>query len=270
MSILTMVKIAGNFVADHSAEIVSGLAIATTVVTSITSAKAGSKMKEPLAEAKEYFEENPEIPKREKVAYYVGLFAENWRTWTPAAISVVATCGLIVASNKISLSKQSALAAMIVSSQQLVAKYQDSIKEVLDDDKADEITRKVSEKLVKEAPTVAEGNLAPRNQTIVVGSGEHLCFEPLSGRYFRGSREGIREAINSFNEEVLHEDAASVNDLFRYLGLDDIVLGDDLGWNSDRLVEVNFIPDFDPDGNPVLAISYAVPPRTGRRNHFRG
>lgn len=53
----------------------------------------------------------------------------------------------------------------------------------------------------------------------------------------------------------------SLNDLYFELGLDNIKLGDELGWNIDKgYIDINFSSQLDANGTPCLVLDYRVAP----------
>ena len=68
------------------------------------------------------------------------------------------------------------------------------------------------------------------------------------------------------NNQVNNHIYASLNDLYAFMGLSSTEVGDDLGWNGDKLLEVSFSSHLAPDGDPCLAVYFTVPPKP---NYYR-
>jgi hypothetical protein len=84
-----------------------------------------------------------------------------------------------------------------------------------------------------------------------------LCYDTLSGRYFKSDAETIRQAANNVNERIFHDMWAPLNEFWSYLGLDPTVLGDEVGFNMDHLVRITFTSHLVPGKNvPCLAVTF--------------
>ena len=58
-----------------------------------------------------------------------------------------------------------------------------------------------------------------------------VFYEPISKRYFRSTKERIILAEYHLNRNLLLRGFVSLNEFFRLLGIDEIPIGDELGWN---------------------------------------
>ena len=56
-------------------------------------------------------------------------------------------------------------------------------------------------------------------------SGDTLCYDASSGRYFRSDSEFIRSVVNDLNEDIIIGGEVSFNDIYDALGLDHTTLG---------------------------------------------
>jgi hypothetical protein len=111
-------------------------------------------------------------------------------------------------------------------------------------------------------------NNPPEEDKIInTGLGSHLCYEPITGRYFYSNIERIRKAVIMCRNELQKEGYLSVNDWFASINLDSTDLT--LCWTADSIGEVN---DFDistssqltSDDIPVLVIRYDINPTMER------
>lgn len=109
------------------------------------------------------------------------------------------------------------------------------------------------------ARPIAETQIAPPVADDLA-EGTQLCFEAYSGRYFIASMEDIRAAVNTLNAQINNSLYGSINDLYDLLGLERTRYGDDVGWNSDHLVEPCFSADLTRDGRPYIVLDYEKAP----------
>ena len=60
---------------------------------------------------------------------------------------------------------------------------------------------------------------------------------------------------------MINEMDVSLNDFYYEIGLDGISIGEELGWNVNEFIELNFSSQLASDGTPCLVLNYLVPPR---------
>ena len=87
-------------------------------------------------------------------------------------------------------------------------------------------------------------------------------YDAVSGRYFKSDRDKIDKVINELNRRMRDEMYISLNEFYYEIGLNEISLGDQLGWNIDNgYIEPSFSYQGAEDGTPCLVIGYLVEPR---------
>ena len=104
------------------------------------------------------------------------------------------------------------------------------------------------------------GQLAAFQRGAAVASGDVLCFDSYSGRYFKSSMEKLRKVINDVNFDLVHYDSVSLNDLYSHLGLEQTAMGDELGWQNGQLIEVEYVGILSPDGEPAISLQFKNTP----------
>ena len=98
----------------------------------------------------------------------------------------------------------------------------------------------------------------------VVEKGNTLCYDSISGRYFKSDIEKIKKAENELNKKMLNEMYLSLNEFYDELGLRPTSLGNELGWNiDDGLIDIHFSSQLSEDDQPCLVLDYCVAPRYG-------
>ena len=55
----------------------------------------------------------------------------------------------------------------------------------------------------------------------------------------------------------------TLNEWYGYLGLEDVQIGDELGWDIDDngYVDIVYLSRLDSDGHPAMVIGYSRPPK---------
>jgi hypothetical protein len=89
----------------------------------------------------------------------------------------------------------------------------------------------------------------------------------MSGRYFRNDIEQIRRVVNDLNHQLLSDMWLTLNEFYYAIGLGGINLGEEVGWNADELIEINFSSKITPDGEPCLVLNYETTPYYDFRNY---
>lgn len=95
----------------------------------------------------------------------------------------------------------------------------------------------------------------------VIGTGGYLCLDSLSGRLFRSSRDWILKAVNETNRMIIGDMWITLNEFYGELGLDPISLGESVGWNVDRLIEIDISSQIESEtGEPCIVLNYPIMP----------
>ena len=105
-------------------------------------------------------------------------------------------------------------------------------------------------------------NANPVREIILTEKGGNtICYDVLSGRYFKSDRDKIMQAMNKLNRQMRDENYVTLNEFYYELGLDGTKMGDMLGWNIDKgYIDLNFSSHLDANGTPCLVIDYQVAP----------
>jgi hypothetical protein len=91
-----------------------------------------------------------------------------------------------------------------------------------------------------------------------------LCYDAVSGRYFKSDIDKLKKAENILNRRLVEEMSISLNDFYYEIDLPEIDIGDDLGWNIDKgYIELMFSAQLAEDGTPCLVVGFQVTPKWG-------
>jgi hypothetical protein len=171
-----------------------------------------------------------------------------WKLYVPAAISGVTTIACIFGATKISARKTAAAAAAYSLSEKAFSEYKDKVVEKIGQNKERAIRDEIAQDTVTAKP--------PTNGVLVIGSGDILCLELYTGRYFNSNVETIRKSQNNINAVLNSRDEATLQDFYYMLGLPPTSDASHMGWNSDKLLDLQFSSVLAPDNRPCLAFSY--------------
>lgn len=170
----------------------------------------------------------------------------------PPIVVGSATVASVIMANRVSAQKAAALAAAYGLAERNLSEYKDKVAEKLTGPKKQAIGEEISQDRV---------NRSDGYQTVVVVGDDVLCFDEPTGRYFRSNMEKIRAAVNKTNEDILHTGWTNATFFYHELGMPATSWTDDMGWNTDQLVELKYDTVTSPDGRPCLSIDFNVLPK---------
>jgi hypothetical protein len=240
----------------HSPAILMGVGCVGMVSTVILAVRATPKAVYLLEEA--YDPEDPWAGREKTVDQLVKELGPKktvettWKCYIPATVVGLGSVACLLMSHRLSAGKSAAMASAYSLLERTMDEYQDRVIEQIGKDKNDDIRQEVQQAVVE-----SSGN----EEIIPYGNGEILCFESLTGRYFKSSENTIMAAVNDFNHDLIHEFSCTMNDWFYLLGLPNVAIGDSLGWTTDHMLDVDIRTVKAPNGLPALAIDYRYLPR---------
>ena len=247
-------KTLGGIFSRNSPAILTALSVGGLVTTAFMGSRASIKAYYILDEERAIREENSSdgyydpLTKRE-------MFDLTWKCYIPTVAIGLATIGCIVGANHISSMRNAALASIYGITEAAFKEYQTKVVETIGATKELKVRDEVSADRLKANPLGT-------NEVIFTGKGEVMCYDSLSGRYFKSDIEQIRRMVNKLNQELLTDMFLTVNELYDAIGLSNTKLGDEMGWDLDKgLLEINFSAQLADDGEPCLVLNYDVTPR---------
>ncbi len=236
---------------EHTPEILTGIGIAGMITTTVLAVRATPKALDLIAAR----EEALEVSKLSVVE----TIKVTWKPYIPCAITGVVSVGCMLGASSVNFRRNAALATAYKLSEAALTEYKDAVMETIGEKKEELVHHKIAENRLKQNPV-------SKNEVIVAGDGgATLCYDALSGRYFKSTIQKIEAARNKINEQMLGDNYVSLNEFYERLELEPTKIGDELGWNifSDGLVEIRFDYQGAEDGTPCLVLDYNVSPRYG-------
>ena len=234
--------------------ILTASACVGTIATAILTAKSTTLAVEKIAD---YCEANLRSPEdlswKEK-------FSVSYRVYIPPAIAGVCTLVSIIAANRIQYARGAAFALAYSGSEAAFRRYRQALEDVGGPKAVEEVKARVAEKSVQEDDQPLSGTV------LVALSGDVLCYDIFSGRYFRSDIESIRRVENNINGQLNSESYASLNEFYTGLGLPPVSAGELVGWSDPNSLSVEFGSQISPKGEPVLTIDFLVSPK---ENYFK-
>ena len=176
-----------------------------------------------------------------------------WKYFIPAVGTGAFAITCIIAANRIHTRRAAALASAYSLSQQFFKEYKDKVLEKIGDKKEQEVRDEVAQERVTKTPP----------GEIVFVTGQVLCYDMRTGRYFQSDLESLRKAENDINYEINNAYYASLGDFYDLIGLAPTDECNEIGWNSDTKFTIDYSTTMSPDGRPCIAISFLTRPIRG-------
>ena len=245
-NVVNFFKTAKVALSKRSPEILTGIGIAGMVTATVLAVKGTPNALKLIEEAEREKDAPLTVPEKIKV---------SWKCYIPATVTGVASTACIIGASSVNARRNAALATAYKLSETALTEYRDKVVETIGEKKEQNIRETVAKEQIKKNPVT-------NNEVFITSKGNTLCYDAISGRYFKSDIEQINKAINIINRRMHTEMYMSLNEFYDELGLDHIKLGDDLGWSIDSgLIEADFGSDIADDGTPCIVLNYSVAPK---------
>lgn len=256
----------GKFLLNtHSHTILAGVGVAGTVTTAYLTGRATFKAAE-IIEKKEkelVAKRIDEGVSEEKASEYKLTRFEKiklvWRHYIPPGAVLVTTVTCIIVANKIASKKIAALAIASGISERALQEYKAKVVEKLGERQDTKLRDEIAQDRVNKNP--------PNSREIILaGTGEVLCMDLYSGRYFQSTIEEIKRAENKVNYSINNFMSASLSEFYEEIGLPPTSFSDQVGWNANHPVEIQISAVMSPDDRPVMAVDFVQAPTMEYQN----
>lgn len=241
MHIAALARKASKVVIDHSPAILTAFGISGTLTTAYLSAKAAYASRPLLDEGArkaDLYGEPFEI--REQVVLV-------WKTYIPAIATATLTVTCIIAATKVGQRRTAAITAAYSITEKAFDEYREKVTEKLGEKK---------EKALRDEIHQDRVNNNPPSREIVVATGQVVCLETYSGRYFTSDMETLRRSQNDINAKLHREDVASLSDFYYMIGLAPTSHSTVVGWTSDKQMELRTGLALTDDNRPCITFEY--------------
>lgn len=233
----------------NSPQILTGLAVAGVVSTVVLAVKAA-------------FEAKIEIDKYEKKDNGLWIQASpkeivqiTWPIFVPTAAMGAVTVACILGAQSINNKRTAALIGGYSVMETAFREYREKIVDNFGATKEQQARDQLAQERITANP--------PTSEVIIIGKGESLCYDTYSDRYFMSDMQNLRRAQNDIVEQCLNEGYASLNDLYRSIGLPMTGLGEEFGWTSEHKLIMQFSTTMSPSDQPCISIGYKNLPVAG-------
>lgn len=234
-----LVNSAEKFCTDNAPVILTVLGASGLFISVGFAFNAGTKASKILVNAER--EKGEKLTKKEVVQH-------TWKIFIPTAVSTISSAACIIGANSVNAKRNAALATAYKITETALIEYRDAVEETIGKKKAIAVQDKVAENHIKDHP-VTETLIFP-------GEGDYMCYDSISGRYFKSNKEKIDRAINTLNAEMFSNMYISLNEYFVELGLTATQLGNELGWAVPNILETHYSYVSTEDGKPCISIEH--------------
>lgn len=250
MNLARLAKQTEKMITDNAPVILTAVGVAGTLTTAYLTARASFKAAEIIMDEDPVFDFTSPIPPWDTKA----RIKRVWKLYIPPVAVAAVTCTSIICANRVGTRRAAAMASAFTISEKAFTEYREKVVDQIGKNKEQKVRDEVAQDTINANPV-------SKQQIIITGGGESLCYDKYTGRYFQSSMEAMKKAQNDLNYQLLHEGYASLNEFYSKLGLNHIPAGDDLGWNAENeQMEISFTTTMSEDDRPCLVMDFYVAP----------
>lgn len=246
MSLPTLAKKFETLVTRNSPTILTGIGVAGTITTAYLASKASIK-------ASRIIENHSWVTEPTNRERWEWNLKYTWQLYIPAVTTGILTCTAIIGANRIGTRRAAAVAAAYQISERAFDEYKEKIVEKFGENKE----REARDEIAQERVTKNVSN----TEVIVTGTGDVLCYDSITGRTFKSDMERLRKAQNDLNALLLNNVYASLTEFYELIGLAGTPFSNEVGWNTDKLLELSFSSTLTPENVPCISVDYSPMPK---------
>lgn len=259
MQISNVLKSTQELVQHNAPAILTGVAVAGTLSTAYLAATAGWKAAK-LIDLEELRLGHPitgpiRLSTRERAKIV-------WPLFIPAVGVGTMTIACVLGANHLHGQRATALAGAYSLSEKAFAEYRNKVIER---------TSKIKEEQIRDsiAQDQYDRNPPTHSEIVIAPDADQVCYDSMTARYFTTTSEKLRHAENAFNKMLLDNGYASMNEFHDLIGMRQSTAGEELGWTSDKLMELHITTTLDETGKPCLSLGYVNGPVPNYWKTFR-
>lgn len=248
-----MSKTAEKFVIDNAPAILTVIGVVGTAATAYLTGKATFEAADKIEDARfmKHVDNAAAMRLSKNEMSKTEKFKLVWMCYIPPAVAGVTTVGAVILANRISARRAAAMAVAYSISQNQLAEYKEKVLEKFGKTKEQNVRDEIAQDTVDRNPV-------GKNEVIITGGGEVLCFDKYTGRYFMGSMDMLKKAENDVNFYILNNDYVNLNDFYRLIGLPTVPIGEEVGWTREFNFEIIFSTTISENGKPCIVTDFQV------------
>ena len=231
----------------HSPEILTGIGIAGMITTTVMAIRATPKALILIEEKKDEEGIDKLTP--------VETVKVAWPCYIPAAVTGALSVACLIGASSVNVRRNAALATAYTLSESALKEYQEKVIETIGEKKEQSVRDAIAKDRIDRDPVSSR-------EVIITERGNTLCYDVISGRYFKSDIDKLKKVENELNRQMRDNMYISLNEFYYKIGLNPTSIGDDLGWSIDHgYIELKFSSQLADEGTPCLVIDYQVAPR---------
>ena len=252
-------KVAGEYIVKNSPSILTAIGIGGMVAAVVMATKEPVDIEEEIYDLER--EESKNVQEDAPAKHPIWPRAKIYiRHYWPTALVVATSAGCLIFANRINLKRNAALLAAYQLSMTNLKDLREKITQTDGEKKLQSLEDGIAKDKIDANP--------PSNAPVILASsgGDFLIYDGPSGRYFKGDIERVRRAVHEINKRLYNENFVTLNDFYDELGLENIDVGNKLGWHlktTDDLLEMKYTSQVSENSEPCLVLQYDVEPLPG-------
>lgn len=189
----------------------------------------------------------------------VEIVKSTWKVYIPAVGLGVVGIVCLIGAARVSSARNAAFAGAASIAEKALYEYQQKVVDILGEDQANEIRDELAkDRVVK----IDAADISGNNETVCSRPGGSWIYDPITDRKWKSDLETVRAAMNDFNHDLIGGVYGTLNDWYYCLGVKGVSIGDDLGWCSDKLLDIRFAAMVLDNGEPAIVLDYETLPNS--------
>lgn len=251
MTIQALTRHSVDLVKNNSPAILTAFGVAGVAITAYLTAKGQNKA------TKHVIEKNLErVSAGEELLTLKEKFQLTWKYYVPAALSCGIAIGSVISSQAINSKRNAALFTAVALGETALSEYREKAVELIGKGKEEKLRDAIIQDKVTEKSAEFE-------KLTLIDTQDQYVYDSFSGRVLVSSVEKLNKAANEVARDCINHDYASLNSFYRRIGLPEIPVGEEVGWNNANPMELNLSSAVVHENKGVLAINYENKPMIG-------
>lgn len=220
-----------KFLEKHSSTILTCLGAVGVVATAVTAVQATPKALLLIEQTRFEKWEESDCPTQQMKDYEltpVEVIQAAWKPYIPSVLIGAATIACLFGANGLNKRQQAAIASAYIFLDQSYKEYKKKVNEVFGPDADLEVQKEIAKDKMKETDI-----LPPRSDETL------LFYEEHYGELFERTMLEVQDAEYQLNRKLAIDGDVTLNDFFRFLGLDERKVGDALGWSCETICDAS-------------------------------
>jgi len=235
---------ARKFVIKNQTQLLTGASLFGLVATTVAAVQATPKAIEIIQAQTNLNNEKP-TP--------IEIVQATWQCYIPTVIMGGLTAASIIFNHSINVKRVAALASAYTITEDRLRNYKKRIMARHGRKEIQAVDDEIAGEKMQETPLV---------DIVNTGTGDTLCYDAYSGRYFNGDIELIKRALNNLGRVLLSEDWVSLNSVYSDIGLPTTKLGEMVGFHiDDGQIEPRFSSHLTKEDKPCVVLDFYIEPK---------